>query len=83
MKKFLLHMYVSFCLYRLGYNWSKLTHESEKWGFYRLNFELGERKDYAIVDVDFARDDGGLHDYSHVHGFYDPIGNVTLHRYDS
>lgn len=62
MKKFLLHMYVAFCLYRIGYFFSKNTHGKEEWGFYRINFSRGEETTYAIVDVDF---DPG---YTHMHG---------------
>ena len=65
MKKFLKHLWICMFLYESGFFFSENIHydqvslESKKkviWGFVRLNFERGEKKEYAIVDIDFQED---------------------------
>lgn len=78
MKKFLMHLYVAICLFRLGYFFSKLTNDHESWGFYRINFEREGTTIYALTDIDFNND------FVHMHGTQfdlDKCGQ-TIHRWD-
>lgn len=72
MKKFLKSLWVYFQLYKAGFFFSSNTCRdySEKyigkhdtlWGFFRLNYEKDEKKEYAIVDIDFNEEK-----FYHVH----------------
>lgn len=64
MKKFLKSLWVYLSLYKAGFFFSSNTNRdypkkhiirknNDLWGFFRLNFEKGEKKEYAIMDIDF------------------------------
>jgi len=83
MKKFFVSLKNFLILYKMGYFLSDSTHKddsfsdnhnSELWGFIRLNFEKGNIKKYAILDIDFR-----AHAFSHIHG---GINNTSLYRID-
>lgn len=74
------HLYIAFLLYRLGYWFSKNTHEHESWGFYRINFSNGDYSQYAIVDIDFNYSRKGRDNYVHMHGGPNEA-NYDLHRF--
>jgi hypothetical protein len=75
MKKFLISLYVFIQLYKMGYFWSGGFHRD--WGFYRLNYEKGATKEYALIDIDFSTEKD--HPYSHIHG---GKTNSTIFRVD-
>ena len=56
MKKFLKHLWICLYLYKNGFFFSSLTDkdfDQKLCGFFRLNFERGNKKEFAIVDIDF------------------------------
>ncbi len=60
-QKLIVSMKVVIHLWKLGFFFSENTHKDKKehllgeyWGFYRLNFDNGKKKEFAIVDFDFA-----------------------------
>lgn len=83
MKKLLVSIKVVYYLWKMGYFLSENAHsdsQDELWGFFRLNFENGGQKKYAIVDIDFAIPRSGERkSYSHVHAGPEN----SLHRFDS
>ena len=77
MKKFLVSLYVFIQLYRMGYIWSGAFHRD--WGFYRLNYEKGNIREYSLLDIDFDTNQSGGNPYSHMHGGKD---NSSIFRVD-
>jgi len=79
--KFLLHIYVAFRLYLIGYFFSKNTHDRESWGFYRINFQADdEEPEYALVDIDFSYNYKHWKDMTYMHGGQNEA-NHDLHRW--
>jgi len=79
MKKLLKSFCIWFKLFRMGYNFSGLYDRHD--GFYRLNYEKGDVKEYAILDIDFSMGNGAInHPYSHIHGGQN---DVTIFRVDA
>jgi len=71
MKKFLKSLLVYLSLYKAGFFFSDNSHkegDNSLWGFYRLNYEKRNVKEYAIIDIDFADNmDESLLAYYHLH----------------
>lgn len=64
MRKFLISLYVYIQLYRMGYFWGGAFNRD--WGFYRLNYEKKDVKEFSLLDIDFNTGEG--HIFSHIHG---------------
>lgn len=73
MKKFLKSLLVYLNLYKAGFFFSDNSHkenDNSKWGFYRLNYEKREVKEYSLFDIDFADNmDESLLSYYHLHTY--------------
>ena len=77
--KFFRSLYIFLKLYRTGFYLSGLWSRSPGGvcGFYRLNYERGGTKEFAIVDIDFSKSQ--LHEHQHLHGGSD---NTKIFRVD-